>query len=433
MLKIAWGISAIGIAVGCNAGDVAEPQVADGSQVHVRDVGAGWVEARVGQHVPIYAPEGADFTTHHFGRTDVEFPTGPTRVGVELAGLDWGDGDSLELVSPGVGLSIHGLEAHFAYPVAGSTTITGQALDWSQAGAPLVHGDTTWIAQMSTHTAMSGTYYSVLARAGTANGLAIADGQPTTLRATLAPVHPDRSLELRWNGSEFAELATQVAANARPAAAPALAIRTLPASVADNNSYFDSMYMYLPSLVDFGPVRGTDDFAQPIEYGNPFSTSADPWRDFVTMVYAMPVQVPHVGVTHALVVEAVPVDALAKDGVIRPMLGPVHDVKVNGRSAAEPLTGVGASPTVSWDPPTLGTPTSYSITVQAIDGHGGLTPVSQVVTRGTSVTLPATATAASYLMTVTAIASPGRDLSATPFAGTLPFASTDYITTPIAR
>jgi hypothetical protein len=437
MLKIAWGISAIGIAVGCNSGDGAQPQVDEAFQVHVKSVGADWLEARVGQHVPIYAPPGADFTTHHFGRTDVEFPSGPTRVGVEVAGLDWRDGDSLELVAPNVGLSIHGLEAHFAYPTPGSTTIAGQSLDWSRAGAPLVtaaRGDTAWVAQMSTMPSMSGTTISVLTRAGTASGLTIADGQATALRATLAPVAQDRSLDLRWNGTEFAALATQVAAHARPAPAPALSIRTLPASLADNNAYFDSLYMYLPSVVDFGPVRGSEDFEQPIRYGNPFSTAASPWREFVTMVYAMPVLVPHVGATHALAIQAVPVEALANGGAIRPVLGPVRNVTINGRSAADELTGVGASPTVSWDPPALGTATSYTVTVQAIDAQDGIKPVSQNVTHTTSVTLPAAAaeTGGSYLLTVTAISSPGRDLSVTPFAGTLPFASTDYVTAPIA-
>ncbi len=237
-----------------------------------------WLELRTNDNLPVYLPgrtTPVDLSVYHFGRSDTAEPTKPTSVGVEPAGLDWHQGDTLQLVSPNAGLSIHDLEAHFDYPHDGATSITANPFDWRDAHSPLLDaskGDTTYLMQMSNRPTASGTTYNVVTRAGVAGNFTQADGAASRLAATLAPVTPDRTFAFGWKGTAYAALAAQAGPGARPAHAPSLTIRTLPDTLAQNTGAFDQFYMYLPSLVDFGPVRGDDDFAETIKYGNPLAT-----------------------------------------------------------------------------------------------------------------------------------------------------------------
>lgn len=396
-----------------------------------------WWEVRRGD-ARDYVPAAAtppDVSVYHFGRSDVAFPTSETRVAVELSGLAWHDGDSLELVTPNVGLAISGLETHLAYPKAGATALGGQSFDWKNAFSPSLdaaRGDVTWVAQMASAAADAGSYYSVLTRAGTASGFTVTDGQPSTLAATLAPIAQDRGLALHWKGSEFAALAAQAGPGARPAPFPALSIRTLPEPLAQNNNFADTLYMYLPSVVELGPIRGSEDFVQDIRYGNPFASNNARWTELVTMVYAMPVMIPGVGGTHAMVVQASPVDSLV-GGVFAPAISPVRNVKLDGQSLDTPRAGVGTSPTITWEAPAIGTSTNYAIAVKAIERSGdsiSITTVATFHTTSMSLKLPEFVgkSASSYILAITAISANDRDLGAKPFIGSLPYASADYVT-----
>jgi hypothetical protein len=408
-----------------------------------RTASADWLELDVGNRAPLFVPGDAsrlDLTSYHFGRTGAAFPSTRTPVHVELSGLDWNDGASLQLVTPNLGLSIHELETHFASPpVGGATSISGETIDWARAGAPLLdssQGDVTWLAQMTTTRRELGGYYSVLTHAGVARGLTQVDGATATLAAKLAPVALDHTLDLRWRGTAYAALAAEAGPYTRAAAGPTLSLHTLPDAIAHNNAYHASLYQYLPSLVDFGPMDGRADFAQTIHYGNPFSTPANKWSEMVTMVYSMPVVIPHVGSMNAMLVQAVPVDAAARSVELAPAISPVRDVAINGASLAEPRTGVGRTPVITWSAPSLGTATTYSIEVEAIVRSGPgfmLRPVGTFMTNTTSLTLPAidATSATSYVLTISAIATGDRDLATTPFLGTLPFASADYVTAQI--
>jgi hypothetical protein len=401
----------------------------------------GWVELAGGQ-VASFVPAGhaIDTSRYHFGRGDLEYPHARTPVGVELTGLRaWQTGDTLELVSPGVGLAIAGLDVHLR-PAANATAITGQELDWAGVDSPLIdagRGDSTWIAQLAYRTGANGEYYNVLERAGRADGFALRDGVASQLRAELAPVAADRALPLRWRGSEFARLAAQAGPGTRMSATPALSLRTLPTVLASHGDYFSHAYTYLPSLVEFGPIRGGDDFDETIRYGNPFASSA-PWTDFVTMIYAMPVSVAGAGATHALAIQAMPVDALAHGAAFAPAISPVRDVRIDGQPLDTAQRSPATAPTISWSAPELGTATNYKVTVQAVHRDRqsvGFTTVASFTTTATSLALPASALAgvASYALTITAISLPARDLASAPFDGGLPFASIDYVTALVTR
>jgi hypothetical protein len=413
----------------------------DGTFVAPVQISADWVAMKPSTAgPPLYLPvsTNTDLSYYHFGRAGLTYPSATTPVDIELTGLDWHMGDDMQMVSPNTGLSIHQLDTHFPYPRAGATTLTGR-MNWMSAMAPLVEqakGDTLYVAQMTDHTSDAGPHYTVLSHVGRATDLDLVDRGTATLSAQLSPIAADQSLTLHLNGSAFGALAAEAGPNTGKGLASTISVRTLPEALAQNNNFADSFYMYLPSLVDFGQIPATAEFDQTIAFGNPFATATSKWTDFVTVVYPMPVLVPNVGATHAMAVQATPVSALAGGGDIAPAISPVRNVRVNGVTADAPRSGVGTTPVISWEPPAIGTATNYAVTVDAIVKTKKAFTIRRAGTfrtTTTSIRLPSVATAqiSSYVLTVTAIAAEGRDLSTRPFVGTLPYAAVDYVTAQI--
>jgi len=136
------------------------------------------------------------------------------------------------------------------------------------------------------------------------------------------------------------------------------------------------------------------------------------------------------------VVQAIPVEALGNGESVTPAISPVRNVEINGQSTDVERAGVGTTPTISWDAPSLGVASTYTVTIQAITPAG---PGRTVVSAGTfhttsrSVTLPESAVrdVSAYVVTVAAISSQDRDLAAKPFLATLPYASAEYVTAKI--
>ncbi len=402
-----------------------------------------WLEMKLGgERMFLSAGSSApDLSYYRFGRGDLKFPSSATQVGFEISGLgSWQAGDSLQIVVPNAGMTMEGPETLLAAPPsAGTTAISGQAFDWKSNQAPILdaaRGDTTWVTQMAVSPTADGrTYYRALTRAGVARGFTVIDGQATTLSAALAPVAQPRQLTLRWKGSEFAALAAQAGPGARPAAAPALAVRALPESLAQHSSLFNRLYTALPTLVELGPISGSEDIDQTVAYGDPFASPAAAWTEFVTVVYPIPVAVrtPQGSASlSAMIVAAVPVSALGDAGAIAPALSPVREARIAGAPLDAPRTGVGISPTVTWLPPEIGTSTSYRVAVYALDASPlgvNATRIATLHTRATSLQIPDSVLSpgGSYVLAITAVAADGADLVARPFSAPLPYASADYV------
>jgi hypothetical protein len=401
-----------------------------------------WLEMKLGGE-RMFLPAGSsapDLSYYRFGRGDLKFPTATTPVAFDISSLgSWQAGDSLQIVVPNAGVTMEGPETMLAAPPgAGATAIGGQVFDWKSNQAPILdaaRGDTTWVAQMAVNATDDGrTYYRALTRAGVARGFTVVDGQAATLSAALAPVAQPRELTLRWKGSEFAALAAQAGPGARPAAAPALAVRALPEPLARHSSLFNRLYTALPTLVDLGPMSGSEDIDQTVAFGNPFGSAGTVWTEFVTVVYPIPVavQTPQGSASlTAMMVAAVPVSTLA-NGVIAPPLSPVRQARIAGASLDAPRAGVGASPTVTWQPPEIGTSTSYRVAVYALDASPlgvNATRIATLHTTATSLQIPSSVLSpgGSYVLAITAVAGDGVDLAAQPFSAPLPYASADYV------
>jgi len=79
-------------------------------------------------------------------------------------------------------------------------------------------------------------------------------------------------------------------------------------------------------------------------------------------------------------------DGLTAGSQITPLVGPVGNFKLNGQPALTALTGVGATPTLSWDAPSLGTAAYYTVWLVDLDADQDL---AFIRTPMTSVKLPA--------------------------------------------
>lgn len=455
MPKTIIGLGVVPLLVACNGNVNMEPQRADNSaQPGIHDVteggvvdrttgdaqlvesaAPGWWELHAGpvRELLPHQSTAPDMSVYHFGRSAATLASRDTPIAMALSGLEpWRNGDSIQLMSPNAGFSIWALDIHFAPPDEGAGAITNRSVNWRQTYAPLIdpaQGDTTYVAQMSDRVSADHTHYAVMARAGVADKFAVVDGQATTLATTLSALPQDRSVAMHYRASEYAALANQAGPYTHAARGAGLSIKALPEPLASNNSLWRSYYLYLPSLVEVWGASGSRDFDETIHYGSPFHGD---WTDVVTLEYPMHVLVPGVGGLTARVVQAMPVDALAA-APLAPALSPVRNARIDGHPLDADVSGVGQGAKVTWDAPAVGTATNYSVTVQQIvrvDQGYQIRPVATFYTRQPSLQIPEIATnhASSYLLTITAISAPDRDLTLRPLVGSLPFASTDYVT-----
>lgn len=427
-----------------------------------------------------------DHDVYQLGRADTQLSKLDTYITMNLTGMSpWAVGDSLQIVSPNTALVMGGPENEFAsYPAAGDTAVRGQTLNWRTAFAPVIDaakGDSTIVTQLVS-TGAGSRRYSAIARAGTAHGFTVHDGHPGTLAAVLSPVAADRELTLGWKGRAFAALAGDVGPGARAAAAGTVAISALPDVLARNNAYYATYYTGLPNLVSFAPLPGASDVDVAVRYGNPFATLGARWTELVTVVYSYIVPITtDAGVTTmpARAVVAMPVDAL-EAGSLAPAISPVRNVQINQQAFDSGRTGVGPSPTISWQAPAIGTPTTYVVSLGEVGGKGalrgsarpnevgssgafapnevgstgafranevgsngafapnevgstgafGAQTAGTFVTKSTSLEIPRGSLIAgtTYVVMITAIAAPSADLTKQPYVATLPFASADHIT-----
>ena len=380
----------------------------------------------------VFVPNGAASTAPaKLGRT---FASSSTAVAVDVTGLDaWQPGDSLHVVAPSAELDLANVHEGFATPpAAGTTAIRGQHLDWNAHHAPIVDaakGDVTWVTQTrDVPTATS--HYSRIVKAGVAQGFAVSDGQPATLTTALVPA-TDVSIELHWKGTAFGAESTHAGPGASPAPAPDIEIKAVPAAIVASDAFEHSYYTDVSSLVALGPISGIADDDESISYSDPYAGSGSAYSEVLTMTYAVSVPVPTpegIGSVSAMMIAAVPTAQLA-GGVVAPTISPVVDPKLDGQPLDHPRTGTGLVPTISWREPATGTATRYAVVVRTVVTSAtgvDITPVATIYTTERSITMPCGLLVAgsSYVLTITAIAASDP----MPLAGTLPYASADYVT-----
>jgi hypothetical protein len=368
-----------------------------------------------------------DLSLFLLGRPDRRFPSLPTTVTINATGLSpWQLADQIGIMSPNAGALVSDVHTRTT-PSAGDTAIAGHVIAWQSPLIEAAKGDTTTMFQLvQKTTGNESPGYVALAKSGPATGFTMVDGSPATMTVALADVPQSRTLAVHVKRSQFDALRAQFGPGALPPERfeQSIFIHALP------QFRRRGAFGPAPRLVVSFPPEGTLDYDRTFSYGNPFTTGGVAWEELAVVRYDFKVPVLAAGAMTPVNVPVgfryvIPVAALAVDGTIAPVQTPVRNVKIAGMDLATPRAGVGLTPTITWDPPSTGTPTAYVVGVRRVTANGTTTTVRQVATfntRSTSLQLPDSvlSNGASYILVIDASAVPDYDDAAPFMTGGLP-------------
>jgi hypothetical protein len=276
---------------------------------------------------------------------------------------------------------------------------------------------------------MNSLNYAVIDRYYADNTVEMTDSATYTIGAagamksfSIAPT--DQSFDLAWTRTAYEAL--------MPAMGPNLAddynglfITAQPGGLGHGVLYSNA------DLLIFQPnPDGTDIDAGTVQWGNPFPSSwgagaeleydfYNDYNDGTNDYYPV-----------ASVLENVDASTLASMSPFVPVLGPVQNILVDGNDAMT-AQNVGATPTISWQAPAIGTATNYEVTVFELDAANQPypTPVVNIITKHTAAMLqPGVLTTGKlYYVRVTAENRGSVDVDVTPYAHGVPEYLTDAL------
>ena len=349
-----------------------------------------------------------DFGTDSVGRSDVSYGASTTTLSLALSGLSpWGTKDHVEMLSSNSGAYCYSLNDQTSPPAAGATTLTATKLNYPGYCYPgqLIDGtksDLAYVYQLSTKTSpVLGAYTALTNSLLLPTNFSVVNAQDNPVTATLAAV-PQNSFSTRFAISQFEQLAAAGTPGAQ-VSGTYLLLESQPGGLA---------YGPFSTSADLIEVLSTPGAADKdtgaLSYGNPFPTSWGTYANVITgfnVSYTLP-NAPSPLTVQGSIIYAADASTLGATG-LTPPIGPVRNIKVNGQPATSLLANVTTTPTITFDPPALGTPTSYFITVAGVTVSGGMLGTRVVAlfrTQGTSITVPPgpLALGAAYVVSISA-------------------------------
>lgn len=391
----------------------------------IDDVGTGRYLLRLtGPYpIPLYfelTTRSVDLGTDAVGRPGWTAGASSTPATFSLTGLSpWGPSGRLELVSTGARVDA----VIPAAPLAGATA-GDFILDFK--GLPLpVAGDLGWVLQHETTIVGGEVVEAVVRSAPVALSASLGDGQAVTWPVALG-TPPQGSIGVDVRRSEFAALLPDV----QPGGAATLStitvtVRAVPRAWGAISSV--SAELLRARLPPADANLGT------LSYGRPFPSWFMELRDVEwTVGWQVPAAFGASAVSGWDIGQRVETVGSAPAN-IAPALGPARLPRIGGQDAAQPQSGVGLTPTLSWSPPSLGAPTGFAVSLielPAVAGTG-TTQRAWFSVAGTSLALPPGVLAAGkvYVATVYTVREPNRDPAA-PLRVAVPFEFTPMITAP---
>ncbi|MBL8957068.1 MAG: hypothetical protein JNK82_40215 [Myxococcaceae bacterium] len=374
------------------------------------------------------------------GRASVAVTDGGTVLQADVTGLKpWAPlGDVLQVTSENAGYVALNAQSHVAaQPDAGETSAQLE-LDWMRACgtlrlglAPLPDpdaGDVVTFTQLSSERVPDAGALELrtLVRAAV-SALPVSDHAVTRVSLTFAPPATTERIDLDYRQSAFAALKTQV----HPAAT------SISSSVVVTVAPYTAMYgayTAAPDLAVLRPQQTTGDVRLAFDTGNPFHPA---WPKYVSANYLVQVQYPFPdGGTSTVSTALFAQDLLAntQGRPLEPRISPPRALKVDGADALTRAL-ISRRPVIRWEPPAIGTPTSYGITLYRFSriGSGPVIAVSEEAfyeTTGTELQLPfgEVEVGAEVVFGVTAFDSPGTDVRKAPFKGAFPIGAATALT-----
>ncbi|HTL33678.1 MAG TPA: hypothetical protein VL326_11165, partial [Kofleriaceae bacterium] len=219
---------------------------------------------------------------------------------------------------------------------------------------------------------------------------------------------------LRWNRSEFDAISKDINPNVSANEGQQFLFRSMPGGA----QYGTSVLAPLVFAFDAFQVPGTTDIDLPFTITNPFPAS---WLfNEVAMFYSVPLNVPGTpGATLSYSVWLLTItnEIASAEHPLRPLVSPPRAPTINGLDLFTDHDGVGVTPTIAWQKPSLGQPTAYALNIPHWDHDqvgGQLSPVASLIVPGdvTSVRVPARVLQSGehYMMQIEAISQAGQDV-----------------------
>ena len=362
---------------------------------------------------------GIDLSTDHLGRDDVAGITG-VDLTLNMSGLDaWTPGDVLMAFGPNIGY-YQNLGFTTGGPQDTQTTLTGTA-PWSGYKIDAAKSDALQLVQLGTHTTSGGFSYVSLDRAYDVPAFTMTNNTAQAVAGAFT-TPPASTLALDVNVSSFNQYGA--------VANPNVAGRTIAGSAYAAPS---AEVKPSPSLISFARDSTTVSAMNfgTLSYGDPFPSA---WSRYVKIQEAFAIPYTWNNVTGSLNAQMTRImtKAEAQANIIDARLAPPQNPKLDGADAFT-ATNISPVPVLSWDPPVLGTPTDYEITVYEVQISGTtlkFIPTLHLSTKQTSVRIPAGYLLGQrqYVFVIRARSRDGADLYTTPLRSGASTSTADTIT-----
>lgn len=193
-----------------------------------------------------------------------------------------------------------------------------------------------------------------------------------------------------------------------PGSNPSLITSWVAQPLGANHGPLSQVRLLTHTTTALGGILNTGDLA----FGDPFPTN---WTRVLRVDFTNLVPITPPGSTNKIYFQTI-VSAqwraaeVPSSGPLKPIVGPAANYRINGLSLMQPQTGVGTTPLLAWDPPTLGTAVYYTVTIFNLTRQVG---VASFLTTRTNLQVPPQLLNAGeqYLFWLGTASWPGFDLS----------------------
>jgi hypothetical protein len=406
----------------------------------IPDVPAGIYYLKIDDRYLVTSRDSVDLSSAILGRSAaVPATIPPTDLVLDVDNLaPWQPfGDELQMFSAGSGTVAFSLQngASGGLPEEGNTALVGFTYDLSAAPHPFLvdgdAGDLLFVSQLALANDGVNLYRRVV-RVFAPDPFTMVDGQASNLGGSFADVAETDTFAAEWDRPAFDAALRAGAPIDEIPSYPNLTLHALPAA-AEHGFYHSSA-----DIVQLAPgwTDDTSTVQASWDFGDPFPAA------WTRMVSAGLLTYRYRGVggaeprpLYSSIGVNLPRSAVSAETAIAPVVGPVRSPQVAGHDAFESIDGIGTTPTVSWQPPALGTATRYLVVVTMLVDEEGFTRAYRVAfidTTGTAVIIPPgiLAPGGTYVFSIYALHEPWVDAEAEPNREVLPDAWAQIITEP---
>ncbi|HET6330393.1 MAG TPA: hypothetical protein VFF76_06345 [Holophagaceae bacterium] len=401
----------------------------------IQNVPVGYYWLKIGRNHLWTNVDNVEWVFDLYGRADVVYPgTSPTNLSLSASNLNaWQGTDELFWTVPNAGFTIStkGAVGITNAPALGATALSSFTMEFVSLGLPLLDAtknDQAYLTQLTSRTASTETYRA-LGKVFNVPATTMADGGSATASGGFLDIPQSSTLHLGWKRSALAAMTPSVNPNATVVQTEfGLWASPLGTGMGIPGDAFQ-LFTY-----DSGSVSATTDLdLGDLAYGNPFPASWTPLAE-TYFTWSISYLAPGAGSAIPLLRSSYTATMTLPTATapLGPVLSPVQNPRINGKDLFQNQVSVGQDPVIAWDAPATGVPTGYVVTVYQLKNNAGasqLLRTGSMRTAARQITVPPGLMTAgnTYVVTISAVRSPGVNYASNPFQSAFP-----YGTAPIA-